>query len=89
MDFQDFASPVDRWFAETATAMMYVSPRELSDVPAEQARLERQLKSVLCVSGEVLVLFERLTVRQAEHILSGLGKIQSTRRRRPACSAEC
>ena len=73
MDFQDFASPVDRWFAETATAMMYVSPRELSDVPSEQAKLERELERPVRL-WEVLVLFERLTVRQAEHILSGLGR---------------
>ena len=73
MDFQDFASPVDRWFAETATAMMYVSPRELTDVPSEQAKLERDLERPVRL-WEVLVLFERLTVRQAEHILSGLGR---------------
>lgn len=73
MDFHDFASPVDRWFAETAASMMYVSPRELNDIPAEQARLERELERPVRL-WEVLVLFERLTVRQAEHILSGLGR---------------
>lgn len=73
MDFQDFSSPVDRWFAEAASAMMYISPRELSDVPAEQLRLERELERPIRV-WEVLVLFERLTVRQAEHVLSGLGR---------------
>ena len=77
MDFQDFASPVDRWFAETATAMMYVSPRELGDVPAEQAKLERELERPIRV-WEVLVLHERLTVRQTEHILSGLGRFNQT-----------
>ena len=77
MDFQDFASPVDRWFAETATAMMYVSPRELGDVPAEQAKLERELERPIRV-WEVLVLHERLTVRQTEHILSRLGRFNQT-----------
>jgi len=77
MDFQDFASPVDRWFAETATAMMYVSPRELGDCPAEQAKLERELERPVRV-WEVLVLRECLTVRQTEHILSGLGKFTNT-----------
>ena len=77
MDFQDFASPVDRWFAETATAMMYVSPRELGDVPTEQSKLERELERPIRV-WEVLVLHERLTVRQTEHILSGLGRFSGT-----------
>ena len=77
MDFQDFASPVDRWFAETATEMMYVAPRELGDVPSEQARLERELERPVR-AWEVLVLHERLTVRQTEHILSGLGRFSHT-----------
>ena len=77
MDFHEFASPVDRWFAETATAMMYVAPRELGDVPSEQGRLERELERPVRV-WEVLVLHERLTVRQTEHILSGLGRFSDT-----------
>ena len=84
MDF-GFASPVDRWFAETATAMMYVSPRELSDVPSEQAKLGEGGRPVRL--WEVLVLFERL-IRQAEHILSGLVDSIKTAKM-SVCSAEC
>ena len=35
--------------------MMYVSPRELSDVPSEQAKLERELERPVRL-WEVLVL---------------------------------
>ena len=57
--------------------MMYVSPRELGDVPAEQSKLERELERPIRI-WEVLVLHERLTVRQTEHILSGLGRFSGT-----------
>ncbi len=73
MEFESIHSQVDRWFAESSTRMMYVTPRDIDDALAEQDILEKKHRRPIRL-WEVLVLLRRLNVEQVDHILETLGK---------------
>ena len=76
MDFESIHSQVDRWFAQSSTRMMYVTPRDIDDALAEQEILEKKHRRSIRL-WEVLVLLRRLNVEQVDHILETLGKADS------------
>ena len=43
MEFESIHSQVDRWFAQSSTRMMYVTPRDIDDALAEQENLEKNI----------------------------------------------
>ena len=73
MEFESIHSQVDRWFAQSSTRMMYVTPRDIDDALAEQEILEKKHRRPIRL-WEVLVLLRRLNVEQVDHILETLGK---------------
>jgi hypothetical protein len=73
MEYNSIISQVDRWFAESSTNMMYITPRDVDDALAEQEDLERKQRRPIRI-WEVLVLLRRLSVEQVDHILETLGK---------------
>ena len=73
MEFESIHSQVDRWFAQSSTRMMYVTPRDIDDALAEQENLEKRHRRPIRL-WEVLVLLRRLNVEQVDHILETLGK---------------
>ena len=76
MEFESIHSQVDRWFAQSSTRMMYVTPRDIDDALAEQENLEKRHRRAIRL-WEVLVLLRRLNVEQVDHILETLGKADS------------
>ena len=77
MEFESIHSQVDRWFAESSTRMMYVTPRDIDDALAEQDILEKKHRRPIRL-WEVLVLLRRLNVEQVDHILETLGKADAS-----------